>query len=414
MPVSASRPSRDTSQLRRLSALELSALVGVMPAWLHRRKWIPPEGGDKNLLWKYIDSHGLGGAMGGLATAGLVADEEITPRALDRYLSNSLHYESARRTCGRIARTANELGVPVLNLKGPALAAQAYGDTGIRAFSDIDLWTNSRSGLLRLLHALDSRIVQDNDLLGAVRRTRSPGNIQATVDRWEIEARYPTARPSDPMLELLYKLGPEHWREEEGWLTAPDPSMHLLILVYHMAWYHYFSRFIWFLDVATLVSRRRDEIDLDWVQFQARQLNTVNVLGIVSLFCRQHIDEEFPRFPLDTTAWNFPFLYLTVDTSVIAAERFSLNQRHLYYLVRTLWYRINRLFLLSDPPKGRLLDSRPLYWLTSSIVWGLRGPGRIMFAFFRVLALLLLYPAARLTGWITQKPFDREALHGLS
>jgi hypothetical protein len=385
-----------------------------MPAWLHRRKWIPPDGCDKDLLWNFIDSQGLGGALGGLASAGLVADEEISPRALNRYLSNSLHFESARRTCGRIARTANELSVPVLNLKGPALAAQAYGDTGIRAFGDIDLWTNSRSGLLRLLRALDSQIVQDNDLLGPIRRSRSPGAILATVDRWEIEARYPTARPTDPMLELLFELGPEHWREEEGWpLAVPDPSMHLLILVYHMAWYHYFSRFIWFLDVATLVSRRRDEIDLDWVQFQARRLNTVNVLGMVALFCRQHIDEEFPRFPIDTTAWNFRFLNLTVDTSVIASERFSSNPRRLYSLVRVLWYRLNRLFLLSDPHKGRLRDSRPLYWLTSALFWGLHGTGRTMFAVLRLPAWLLFYPAARLTGWITQKPFDREALNGL-
>jgi hypothetical protein len=180
-----------------------------------------------------------------------------------------------------------------------------------------------------------------------------------------------------------------------------------------MSWYHYFSRFIWFLDMAALVSRRRDEIDLDWVQFQARRLNTVNVLGIVSLFCRQHIDEQFPKFRLDTAAWNFRFLNLTADTSVIAAERFSLHQRGLYSLARILWFRASRHFLLADPPKGRLLDSRPLYWLAATIAWGLHWTGRTMFAFFRLLAWLLLYPPARLTGKITQKPFDREAFDGL-
>jgi hypothetical protein len=36
-----------------------------------------------------------------------------------------------------------------------------------------------------------------------------------------------------------------------------------------------------------------------------------------------------------------------------------------------------------------------------------------MFAVLRLPAWLLFYPAARLTGWITQKPFDREALNGL-
>ena len=415
IPVSVSRAShsRKMPHLHRLSASELGALVDVMPAWLHHRKWVPPEGCDKDLLWEFIECHGLGGALGGLAAAGLIPDVEIATRALDRYLSNSLHFEHAQRTCARIARTASELGIQILNLKGPGLAGQAYGDTGIRSFSDIDLWTNSRSGLLRLLHALDSQIVQDNDLQGTVRRTRSPGDIQAIVDRWDIEARYPIARPTDPMLELLFELGPEHLCEEEGRLTIPNPSAHLLILLFHMSWYHYFSRFIWFLDIATLVSRRRNEINLDWVQFHARRLNTANVLGIVALFCRQHIDEAFPSFPLNTTAWNFRFLSLTVDTSVIASERFSSQQDRLASLARVLWLRIHRHFLLSDPSPESLLDSRPLYWLTATIVWGLRRTGRTMFVFFRLLALLLLYPAARLTDWITQKPIDREALNGL-
>jgi hypothetical protein len=411
--ASRPRPNWGTAHLRSLSASELSALVGVMPAWLHRREWRPPAGCDKDLLWEFVERHGLGGALGALAAEGLVADEEIAPRALDRYLSNSLHFEDARRICGRIARSANHLGVPVLNMKGPVLAGQAYGDTGIRAFSDIDLWTNSRSGLLGLLHALDARIVQDNDLLGPVRRSRGPGSIEATIDRWEIEARYPTVRPTDPMLELLFELGPEHWRAEEGCLAAPDPSMHLLILLFHLSWYHYFSRFVWFLDLAALVSRRRDEIDLDWVQFQAQRLNTANVLGIVALFCRRHIDAEFPSFPLDTAAWNFRFLNSTLDSSVIAAEKFSLHQHGLYNQVRILWFRSSRHYLLADPAKGHPLDSRPLYWLTATITWALRCTGRAMYAFFRLLAWLLLYPAARLTGWISQKPFDREALNGL-
>jgi hypothetical protein len=180
-----------------------------------------------------------------------------------------------------------------------------------------------------------------------------------------------------------------------------------------MSWYHYFSRFIWFLDVAALVSRRKDEIDLEWVQFQARRLETANALGLVAQFCRQHIDEQFPSFPLDATAWNYRFLNVTADCSVIASGRFSLQQRRFASLVRILWLRVSRHYLLADPADGRLLDSRPLYWLTATIAWGLHASGRAGFAACRLLAYIALYPAARITCWISQKPFNGEAFNAM-
>jgi len=407
------RRSWKTSHLPRLNAEDLQAVMDVMPAWLHRRAWAPPHAAGRTLLWEFIDRQGLGGALGSLAAAGLVDDEELARPALDRYLSNALHFESAKRTCAQIFNAAGRIGQPVLTLKGPALVSQVYEDTGIRAFSDIDLWTGSRQGLLRLLQALPARIVEDADRKGPIRRMRAPGSIMAAVNQWEIEARYPAARPTDPMLQLLAELGPGHWRAQGDWITVPSPSVHLLILLFHMSWYHYFSRFIWFLDVATLAARLRNEIDLDWVAAKAAQMEAGNALAMVAQFCKSRIDARFPQFPLDRKAWNVRFLSQTLTGSAIASGRFSLHQDRLIGRVWILWLRSNRHFLLSDPSPGHLLHSRALGYLAATIARGLGGLGENLYHALRLLVWLTLYPAARFTGWIEAKSSERKNRDGL-
>jgi hypothetical protein len=372
-----------------------------MPAWLHHRNWSPPEGADAGLLWEFIERHGLGGALGALVADGLVPPGELAELAIDRYLSNSVHCERARHTCRRILAAAKKVGLPVLNLKGPVLAGQAYGDAGIRAFSDIDLWTVSRTGIFKLLDVLDARLIEDSDLGGPIRRIRAPGAILATLDGWEIEVRYPTPEPTDPMLELLAEFASGCWPPNDGWLAAPDPSRHLLVLLLHMSWYHYYSRFVWFLDLAALVSRRRDEIDFDWLLHQTRRLNAANLLGVAARFCRQHIDPAFPEFPLERAAWNYGFLSLTADARTIASGKFSLHQRNTVSLSRILWFRVLRHFLLSDPPARYLADSAPRRWIVATIAWSFRLTGRRLKTAIGWLASLLLYPAARLTAWIS-------------
>lgn len=393
--------SWETSHLRQLTRAELDAVVGVMPAWLHHRNWRPPEGADVGLLWEFTERHGLGGALGSLVADGLVPPGEVGDLAIDRYLSNSVHCERARHTCRKILAAAQDIGLPVLNLKGPVLAGQAYGDAGIRAFSDIDLWTVSKSCIFKLLGALGARLIEDRDLGGPIRRIRAPGAILAALDGWEIEIRYPTPEPTDPMLELLAGFDSGCWPPDDGWLAAPDPSRHLLVLLLHMSWYHYYSRFVWFLDLAALVSRRRAEIDFDWLLHEARCLNAANLLAVAARFCRQHIDPAFPEFPLDRAAWNYGFLSLTADARTIASGRFSLHQRNTASLSRILWFRVLRHFLLSDPPVRYFADSAPRRWIVATIAWSFRLTGRRLKTPIGWLASLLLYPAARLTAWIS-------------
>jgi hypothetical protein len=406
-PASAPRVGRSwgTSHLRRLTRTDLDAVVAVMPAWLHHRAWQPPEGADTGLLWEFIERHGLGGALGALAADDLVPPGEIADLAMDRYLSNAIYYERARRTCRKVCGAAKQAGQPVLGLKGPALAAQAYGgDGGIRAFSDIDLWTVSRSGVFKLLDLLGARVTEDTDLEGPLRRIRAPGAIVASLDGWDIEIRYPTPEPTDPMLELLAGCDLGSHLPDDGWLAAPDPARHLLVLLLHMSWYHYFSRFVWFLDLAALVSRRREEIDFDWLLHESRRLHAANLLAVAARFCRERIDPEFPEFPLARAAWNFGFLSRTASPGVVASGRFSLDQRNFASRSRVLWFRIMRHFLLSDPPARSLPGAPPERWMIATLVWAFRLTARPARFLARCVVSFLVHPAARLTAWISGLP----------
>ncbi len=387
-----------TSHLRRLSEPQLEAVVGVMPAWLQRRRWAPPEG-EPELLWEFIDRHGLGGVLGSLVGAGLTPSGTLATLALDRYLSNSLHFERARKVCREIAAASERIGLPILNFKGPALAEQAYGDGGVRSFSDIDLWTESRAGALKLLGVLDARVIEDSDLGGPVRRIRAPGAILAVVDGWEMEIRYPTPEPTDPMLQLLAEFE-DRWIWRCGLLAAPDATRHLLLLVLHMSWYHYWSRFIWFLDVAALMSRQRAAIDFDWLSGYTRRLRASNLSGIAASFCRRHIDPSIPELPLNRADWNCGILARAVGVDAIASGDFSLDQTGPVSVCRVLWLRILRHYLLSDPRSGPDTSSDPARWIGATAAWSLQMmAGRPLGNGLGRMAGALLYPAARITAW---------------
>jgi len=406
-PGTGARRSWETSQLRSLRRAELDAVIDVMPAWLSHREWHLPEEADSGLLWEFIERHGLGGALGSLAAEGLAPKGKLAEQAQERYFSNLLHYERAEATCQRIHDVAEKLGLPVLNLKGPALAEQAYGDGGIRSFSDIDLWTVSREGVFKLLRALDAVIVEDCDSSGVVRRVRAPGDVLARVDGWEIEIRSPTPVPTDPMLQLLAEMDSAEWLKADGGLAGPNASQHLLVLLLHMSWYHYFSRFVWFLDLAALMKRRRAEIDFEWVEHQARRLNAVNQLGVAARFCREQIDPAFPEFPIEKAAWNYRFLCSATEPRTIAEGRYSGHQRGLLGESRMFWFRAARHYLLSDPGLRAGGGGWAGRWLDATVTWGWQIYGRRLGSAIGWLTALLLYPAARVMAWISTMPQKR-------
>jgi hypothetical protein len=388
--------------LRPLSRIELDALVAIMPSWLHRRPWCLPEGADVPLFWKYVDRQGLGGALGALAVANLMPVCELGELAKRRYFSNMLYCEKARNTCRKILAAARKHDIPIVNFKGPVLAQQAYADPGIRAFADLDLCARSRADVLNLLEALGATIDEDSEHTGIVRRTRAPGCVLATFDGWEIEIRYPAREATDPMLDLLYRYDYGSNPPEDDCFASPDPAWHLVLLVLHLSWYHYYSRFVWFLDLAALVSRSRKQMDFEWVFQESKRLHAANLIALASRFCRMNIDPSFPEFPVNSAAWNYRFLSLATNPRVIASEKFSLHQRTIWRLMFILWLRMIRFFLLADPPLRYLPDCQPERWMVATIVLGGRSTGTVARLAVGLVVNLLLRPLARLSAPIAR------------
>lgn len=80
-----------------------------------------------------------------LNRAGLqLAPEPTMARLRDEFAANTVRNMLLTRELARILETCEEKGVPVIPYKGPALAIQAYGDTALRQFSDLDLLVHER------------------------------------------------------------------------------------------------------------------------------------------------------------------------------------------------------------------------------------------------------------------------------
>jgi hypothetical protein len=65
-------------------------------------------------------------------------------RLRDEFAANAVRNMLLTRELGRILERCEEQGIPVIPYKGPALAIQAYGDTALRQFSDLDLLVHER------------------------------------------------------------------------------------------------------------------------------------------------------------------------------------------------------------------------------------------------------------------------------
>ena len=386
-----------------LSRAELDALVAIMPAWMHQREWLPPQGSNPTLLWNAIDRQGLGGALGSLAVANLMPEGELGELAKARYISNMLRSQQANILCRKIQYAARGLEIPIINFKGPALVSQAYSDQGIRAFADLDMFASSRAEVFRLLNALGAKIDEDTDKVEFSRRLRAPGRVLATLDGWEIEIRYPAREATDPMLDLLYRFDFASINAEDDCLIVPDPAWHLVLLVMHLSWYHYYARFVWLMDLAALVSRCRDRIDMDWAYQECGRLRSANLLAIAGRYCRMNIDDTFPEFPVNTRAWNYKFLCTITTDRMICSEKYSLHKRTALGNLLILWFRIVRFYLLADPLPRYSFNSPPERWMIATFVLGIRSTRASVRFVAGLLAHYVLLPLSRISAFIASK-----------
>jgi hypothetical protein len=233
----------------------------------------PPSAPDILLDWGRVvaiaEAEGVAPALGFALEAGTPAG---VPGAIQSRLRRGLAQGRARhlilaRHLRRLLRGFAREGVPVIPLKGPALAEALYPDPAMRPASDLDLLIPPDAVLAvdRLLQAL-----------GYHRR--------ADAHSWSFDLAYDRATlyegPTGVQVDLHWSLQSDpryRWSETESlgvWDRAVKthvagetvrglcPEDLLLYLALHLAAHHGLGGLLWYWDLALILDRRSG--GLDW------------------------------------------------------------------------------------------------------------------------------------------------------
>lgn len=401
LPPEGAEKSWRTSHLPDLQDCEQQGLLRLMQAWYHDQKFAFSEQCYWPVMWEYIDRHGLGGVLGSAVLDGLCAiPQPFDQMATQRYFSNQIHYEQTRKCCNAVREAAEELGIPVKILKGPAIVHQGYVDTGVRSFSDVDLFTDSLENVHRLCARLQGTLHKSFARQNVLERMGESECISFFFMNRELEFRYPLDPPGEPMFELLSHhqsvlLTVPRTSDD---LLEPDASLHLVFLIQHMAVHHLFSRFFWFLDLAVLV-RNNPGIDYEVVEAELHRLGLKNAAHVASQFCQRYIDADFPLLARATPSWNYSMMAHLTEPENISSGRFGIY--HQGFLERAYAYvtGLASFYLVADPAER--LFGHGTDWTLNRFrnSFGVKRPIPLVDFFLRPLIALVAWPIARILSF---------------
>jgi SAM-dependent methyltransferase len=159
-------------------------------------------------------------------------------------------------------------GITALPYKGPVLAAYAYGDLGMRPFSDLDLILSERD----VLAARDLLVSEGYRSLSPRTDSERPGilppgyalALQGADDRVVVELHWKLA-PSFPLTVEDLLPGTRPFPLLDTSVLCLSPEQFLLVLCVHGS-KHAWERLEWVCSVAHLIGRHPD---LDWERLAA-------------------------------------------------------------------------------------------------------------------------------------------------
>jgi Uncharacterised nucleotidyltransferase len=165
-----------------------------------------------------------------------------------------------------ILHLLEENGIPAIPLKGPTLAALAYGDLALRPFSDLDILLR-RGDILRATNVLATRRYQ-------LKFSFTPEQLESELTSEHIHHLELLGANRRVLVEMHWDLMQECYFFEPGlnqiWdrriqrtflgttVNSLDPEDLVIFLCVH-AWKHQWSRLNWIADLAGLI--RSTEID---------------------------------------------------------------------------------------------------------------------------------------------------------
>jgi hypothetical protein len=256
---------------------------------------------DWDLVMASAEAEGLAPALGfALKVRGPFGAPPVVQERLRRRLTESVGRQLVlSRELARLLKVFERERLPVIPLKGPALAATLYSDPRLRPSSDLDL-------LIRR-----ERLPAADNLLQALGYRR-----HADAHSWEFDLAYDRATlyeaPDGVQVDLHWSLLSDPrfaWRESAGrevWERAVKiqidgqtalglcPEDLLLYLATHLAVHHGLAGLLWYWDLALLLDRWGSRLDWATVLERASHWRVRRALGFALLGCEMFFARTVP------------------------------------------------------------------------------------------------------------------------
>ncbi len=208
----------------------------------------------------------------------------------------------------RLSDRFSAAGIDAVVVKGPVLAAQAFGDPTLRQFSDLDLLVRHRD-VLRAAQVMQDAGFAAEISLGAAAVGKIPGQFLFTRAASHAIVELHTERtlryfPRPLPLELFFaRRAPVPL---DGRMVPALSSEDTLVFICVHGSKHFWERLMWIADVAALVTRHSA---LDWPQAfaVARETGTTRMVHLGLLLATDVFAIHLPKAVLaevraDTTA----------------------------------------------------------------------------------------------------------------
>jgi hypothetical protein len=224
--------------------------------------------------------------------------EHILGQLRDHFHTNRLR---SLALAGELLKLLGEFeahGIAAIPYKGPILAASAYGDLGLRAFGDLDVFI-SKKDILRAKDVLTS--------LG-YRPQHSMTNMQEAASL-RYDRQYPFVRDDGSVVELHWTVTPRSVSffldPEDLWVRTREirlggaavsvfgPEDTILVLCVHGS-SHLWERLGWICDIAELVQSSAN-LDWEWVVGRAEEYKVKRMLLLGLFLASDLLDAALPE-----------------------------------------------------------------------------------------------------------------------
>ena len=238
-----------------------------------------------------------------LVARNLIEHARGLPEGIDATLRSSHELNMKRglwfaAELGRIVRTFDLQGVPVMPFKGPVLAQSVYGDPGLRSFSDLDLMISS-ADFERAKHTLGEIGYRPaKELRPAVERFWLRNGYEQSFDgaagknlvelQWALLPHFYAVGLN--VEDLLARCG--HAVVGDCRMRCLSPEDSVIVLSLHAA-KHLWGRLIWLVDIAETLRNRT--IDYESVLLLARDIGVGRILGVTFWLVKNVLLADLPE-----------------------------------------------------------------------------------------------------------------------